>query len=88
MDDVAQRKIREQTVMMSTTTGYRNRWTGALLALLVLAGLTSAAGAMEQTKGKDGAGAIPRVSYDKQIRPIFQAHVRAAINPPRQEADM
>ena len=81
MDDVAQRKIREQTVMMSTTTGYRNRWTGALLALLVLAGLTSAAGAMEQTKGKDGAGAIPRVSYDKQIRPIFQARCQGCHQP-------
>ena len=49
MDDVAQRNIREQTVMMSTTTGNRNRWTGALLALLVLAGLAAAADATEQT---------------------------------------
>ncbi len=69
--------------MLLTTTGNRNRWAGALFALLVGAGHGDApAGAADQPKAKDGAAkAIPRVSYDKQVRPIFQAQCQGCHQP-------
>jgi mono/diheme cytochrome c family protein len=67
--------------MKSTTTGNRNRWTGARLLLIFLSLLATAVEATAQSKSKDGAGAIPKVSYDKQIRPIFQARCQGCHQP-------
>ena len=57
----------------------RCRWTGALLALLV--GPAASLLADEPKKDKAGAGSIPKVSYDKQIRPIFQARCQGCHQP-------
>ena len=76
--NLAPRNIRETTEMW-TTWGNQCRWTGALLALLVVPALLLAAD--EPKKDKPGAGSIPKVSYDKQIRPMFQAKCQGCHQP-------
>jgi WD40 repeat protein len=64
---------------MWTTLGNRCRWIGALLALLVVPAVLLAAD--EPKKDKLGAGSLPKVSYDKQIRPMFQAKCQGCHQP-------
>ena len=68
---------------MGTIIGRRFGWFGSLLALAMLCTLRSCAG--DETK-KDQAGSAQAktaqtVSYDKQIRPILQAHCQGCHQP-------
>src|SRR5579883_756299 len=57
---------------------------GALLALLSLSWSVAAGAAEEKGKSQAHGGAShagPKVSYDKQIRPIFQAHCQGCHQP-------
>ena len=69
---------------MVTIMANRSCRVGALLALLSL-GVSVAAGAADE-KGKSkppvaAPNAGPKVSYDKQVRPIFQAHCQGCHQP-------
>ena len=64
---------------MLKTMGNRIRWIGALLALLVLPAAVLAAD--EPKKDKAGAKPSLQVSYDKQVRPIFQARCQGCHQP-------
>ena len=61
------------------------KWSGRAGALLALLTLSIAAHAAdEKGKAKSQPGAVnsgPKVSYDKQIRPIFQAHCQGCHQP-------
>ena len=59
---------------------------GALMALVMMSAAVHAADDKGKAKGKNPAVAAvsaagPKVSYDKQIRPIFQAHCQGCHQP-------
>ncbi len=64
---------------MSKTWGNRRRWVGALLVLLAVPSVLRAGD--EPKKDKAGAGSPLKVSYDKQVRPIFQGRCQGCHQP-------
>ena len=64
---------------MGMTWVNRCRWIGLFLALLVAPAALFAAD--EPKKDKAGAGSAVKVSYDKQIRPIFQTRCQGCHQP-------
>ena len=81
IDDLARRESRtRETTNMWTTGRNQCRWIGAFLALFV-GSAASLLAADEPKKDKAGVSAVPKVSYDKQIRPIFQASCQGCHQP-------
>ncbi len=56
-----------------------SRWIGIFLTLSIMSVATSAAD--ESKKKQAAAGPAVKVSYDKQIRPILQAHCQGCHQP-------
>ena len=80
-DGLPHRKTREQIEML-TFKRNRTRKIGTLLAFLMLPAVTR--GADDTKKDKSGtttATSVRKVSYDKQIRPIFQARCQGCHQP-------
>ena len=64
---------------MGMTWMNRYRWMGAFVALLVAPMVVFAAD--EPKKDRAAAGSKTKISYDKQIRPIFQAQCQGCHQP-------
>ncbi len=85
--DLAQPHTWEQTEMW-THNRRPSRWIGALLTLALLPIAVGAADEPKKDKGQaKGASAAAKVSYDKQIRPILQAHCQGCHQPAKAGGD-
>ena len=76
---------------MLTIKARWGRFIGAVAALVAIAVVSCSLARADEPKkaspaGKANAVKDQKVSYDKQIRPMFQANVRDATSPPRRGA--
>ena len=71
----------EHTPMTFPIIPRRTPWAGILVGLAVLPVVARAADQDGKDKAKPAPAATVKVSYDKQIRPIFQAHCQGCHQP-------